>query len=324
MKVLLHGPVAVHGADVLGARLGDRVELIEAGDGAALADALAEAEVLITIAFDHTMTPAPNLRLLHLPVSGLDAIDLAAVPDGCIVCNVFEHATGVSEYAMAAMLDWTIGLAGRSARFKAGDWSESPRTGGATRPELAGKTVGCVGYGSIGQAVAARARAFGMKIHAVTRTPRPLEPEPDWLGGFEDLERLCAEADFIVIACPLTDETKGLIGAKELPAIKPSAVLINVARAHIVDEDALYEALSNGSIAGAALDPCYRYPAPNDADQRPASRPFQDLAKTIMTPHLASWTEGLIARRFQIVADNLERLLAGKPLVNRVYPVDKV
>lgn len=321
MKVLLNGPVALRGAAVLRERLGGRVELIEA-DGAALADGLAEAEVLIAFVFDHASPPAPKLRLLHLPVSGLDAIDLGAVPEGCIVCNVLEHAIGVSEYAMAAMLDWTIGLAGRSARFKGGDWSQSPRTGGPTRPELAGKTVGCLGYGTIGQAVAARARAFGMKVLAVTRDPRPLEPAPDWLGGFDDLERLLGQSDFLVIACPLTEDTRGLIDARAFAAMKPSAMLINVARAHIVDEDALHEALVSGAIAGAALDPCYRYPAPGDEDQRSSTRPFHDLDQVLITPHLSSWTDGLIARRFRIVADNIERLMAGEPLINRVFPTD--
>lgn len=321
MKVLLNGPVARRGAAVLRERLGGRVELIEA-DAAALAAGLAEAEVLIAIAFDDASPPAPELRLLHLPVSGLDAIDLGAVPEGCVVCNVFEHAIGVSEYAMAAMLDWTVGLARRSARFKGGDWSQSPRTGGPTRPELAGKTVGCLGYGTIGQAVATRARAFGMGVLAVTRTPRPLEPAPDWLGGFGDLERLLEHSDFLVIACPLTEDTRGLVGARAFAAMKPGAVLINVARAHIVDEDALHEALSSGAIAGAALDPCYRYPAPDDQDQRSSTRPFHDLDQVLMTPHLSSWTEGLIARRFTIVANNIERLMAGEPLINRVFPTD--
>ena len=237
-----------------------------------------------------------------------------------MVCNVFEHAIGVSEYALAAMLEWTIGLGRRSDRFKGGDWSQSPRTGGPTRPELAGKTVGCLGYGTIGQAVAARARAFGMGVLALTRTPRPLEPAPDWLGGFGDLERLLEGTDFLVIACPLTEDTRGLIGAEAFAAMKPTAVLINIARAHIVDEDALYEALSTGAIAGAALDPCYRYPAPGDADQRPSTRPFHDLDNALMTPHLSSWTDGLIARRFTFVADNIERLIAGEALVNRVHP----
>ena len=205
----------------------------------------------------------PKLRLVrHIPAAGLDAVDLAAVPQGCRVCNVFEHDIGVSEYVMAAMLYFTIGLVSKSERFRSGSWTDSPRVGAPFRPELAGRTVGLIGYGHIGRAVAGRAKAFGLRVMALARTRRDLDPPPDWLGEPGELPALLEAADFVVIACPLNEATRGLIGRSEFAHMKPEAVLINVARGPIVDEDALYEALANRTIRGAVLDVWYRYPEP--------------------------------------------------------------
>ena len=147
----------------------------------------------------------PQLRLIQLPVAGLDQVDLAAVPAGVPVCNVFEHELGIAEYVLAAMLHLTVDLAGRDARFKAGSWAESPLQGAPTRRELAGQTVGCIGYGHIGRAVAVRARAFGMRVMALTASGRTGDPAPDWSGGPAELDRLLEAADFLLIACPLSD-----------------------------------------------------------------------------------------------------------------------
>jgi len=323
LNVVLCGPVACQGEAALGDHFGERLAItaIESEDAASReAAAFAAADVVISFAFDRSLPPAPRLQLLQLPASGLDAVDLAAVPDGCAVCNVFEHDIGISEYVLAAMLHWTVDLAGRSARFRVGSWAESPRLAGAFRPELASRTLGCVGYGSIGRAVARRARAFGMPVVAVTRTPRPVDPAPDWLRGFDALDRLLEAADFVLIACPLTEGTRGLIAEAQLARMKRDAVLINVARGPIVDEDALFAALREGAIGGAVLDTWWRYPSPAEPDARPSRHPFHELANVVMTPHLSGWTEGLMPRRFAVIIDNLERLAAGRPLLHQVHP----
>jgi phosphoglycerate dehydrogenase-like enzyme len=320
MRVVLSGALARQGADHLRRHLGTAIELIELADGAAPADALAAADVLVTMEFDRSSPPVPKLQLIQLPVAGLDAVDLGAVPQGCRVCNVFEHEIGISEYVLAAMLHFTVGLAGRDQRFRAGSWADSPRLAAPFRPELAGKTVGCIGYGHIGRAVALRARAFGLRVMAIAARPRPLEPAPDWLGGPGELDRLLEAADFVVVACPLDAATRGLIGKAELARMRPGAVLINVARGPIVDEDALFAALREGTIGGAVLDTWYRYPNPADPTVRPSRHPFHELANVVMTPHCSGWTEGLMERRFAVIADNLERLAAGQPLVNQVHP----
>ena len=322
MHIVVNGPIACEGLSALTSHFGDRATItpFATKDAAALDPAaFAAAEVLISIAYDSSMPPTPRLRLLQLPVSGLDSVDFAVVTAGCAVCNVFEHDIGISEYVLAAMLHDTVGLAGRNARFKAGSWVENPVRGGAFRRELAGQTLGTIGYGSIGRAVATRARAFGMRVMAVTRTPRALEPAPDWLGGFDQLDHLLAHADYVLIACPLNDETRGLIGRAQLARMKRGAVLINVARGPIVDQDVLYEALRDGVVGGAILDTWYRYPSAAEPEVMPADHPFHELANVVMTPHLSGWTEGLMPRRFAVIIDNLERLAAGRPLRHQVH-----
>jgi phosphoglycerate dehydrogenase-like enzyme len=218
------------------------------------------------------------------------------------------------------MLHFTLDLAARSARFKAGSWAESPLQGGPARRELAGQTLLCLGYGHIGREVARRARAFGMPITAVTASGGAGTPAPDQVGGPDDLDRLLRTADFVLVACPLTERTRGLIGAAELARMQPGAVLINVARGAIVDEPALFEALRARRIGGAVLDTWYRYPSAEEPAIRPGTLSFHELDNVVMTPHCSGWTEGLMPRRFAVIADNLERLQAGRPLLNQVHP----
>jgi phosphoglycerate dehydrogenase-like enzyme len=313
MKIMLNGGFAQQGEGLLRRHFGGAVEILDP-------DAAAGAEVLITLAFDGGMPAMPQLRLIQLPVAGLDQVDLAAVPAGVPVCNVFEHELGIAEYVLAAMLHLTIDLAGRDARFKAGSWAESPLQGAPTRRELAGQTVGCIGYGHIGRAVAVRARAFGMRVMALTASGRTGDPAPDWSGGPAELDRLLEAADFLLIACPLSAATRGLIGAPQLARMKRGAVLINVARGAIVDERALFEALRERRLGGAVLDTWYRYPSAEAPAVRPGNLPFHELANVIMTPHCSGWTDGLMARRFALICDNVERLCDGRPLLNQVHP----
>jgi phosphoglycerate dehydrogenase-like enzyme len=190
MKIVLNGPVAKPGMEILRRRFGAGADIAAVDhrqiDERAL-QAFAAAEVLVTVDFDAALPPTPRLRLIHVPAAGLDAVDLAAVPDRCRVCNAFEHEIGISEYVMAAMLHHVVDLAGRSARFKAGSWAESPRLLAPLRPELARRTVGTIGYGHIGRAIARRAKACGMRVMALARTRRELDPAPDWLGEPQDL-----------------------------------------------------------------------------------------------------------------------------------------
>ena len=125
--------------------------------------------------------------------------------------------------------------------------------------------------------------------------------------------------DTVLIACALAPETKGLIDARRLALMKPGALLINVARAAIVDEDALYAALKDGHLGGAALDVWWQYPTANEPERRPSRRPFHELSNVLMTPHSSSSSEATADRRWSAVAGNLDRFARGESLQNVVF-----
>jgi phosphoglycerate dehydrogenase-like enzyme len=321
MKSVLKGIHAATREAVLRRKLAHPAD-IAACDGSepqeALAAALADADVAVAMSWRAPVPPAPNLKLLQLPGAGLDGIDFSLVPEGAQVCNVFGHETGIAEYVLLAMLEWQVRLGEMNAAFKAGSWRHSLIRLGPQHGEVAGKTVGLIGYGHIGRAVAQRAKACAMRVVAITRTPPGDDANLDAAFPIARLHEALAQCDVVVLACPLTEATRNLIDGAALAAMRPHAVLINVARAAVVDEDALYEALSGGRIGGAVLDVWYRYPKPGGPDVRPSRRPFHELDNVIMTPHASAWTEGLIERRWTVIADNIARLADGRPLHNQV------
>jgi phosphoglycerate dehydrogenase-like enzyme len=159
-----------------------------------------------------------------------------------------------------------------------------------------------------------------MKVMALTQTPRPLEPEPTFLGGYDDLPKLLDEVDFLVICCPLTEQTRGIIGERQLAAMKSSAVVINVARGHIADEDALYAALKDRVIGGGILDTWYQYPSADNPGIRSSRLPYHELDNVLMTPHISGWSEGQQQRRWAKTGDNIEAMLMGGELINVLRP----
>lgn len=257
-------------------------------------------------------------RLLQTPSAGLDGIALTALPKGCTACNVFEHEIPVAEYAIFAVLEHVLELEALPARLDAQSWPAVL----ADRPfhgEASGRTMTLVGFGHIGRMIATRARALGMRIIAVTRRGQA-DPDAELSLPVARLREALPETDVLVLCCPLDEATRGLIGAAELAAMKPSALLINVARAEVAEEQALFEALRDRRIARAAVDVWYHYPKPGETDCPPSRFPFHTLPNLRATPHVAGWTEGLMQRRYAFIADNIRRLERGERLENVVRP----
>jgi len=292
--------------------------VIDTQDLAALDRALAHADAMVSMSWKWELRQASNLKLLQLPGAGTDEIDFARVPRATAICNCYEHEIGIAEYVLGAMLEWTIAVRRMDWQFRRGSWAGSylcgPRHG-----ELFGKTLGIVGYGRIGRGVAQRAKAFGMRVVACTRSPRPDAAFADRVDGMERLGDLLADADFIAVAAPLNDQTRGLFDTRAFAAMRRTAVIINVARGAIIDEQALYQALAERRIGGAIIDVWYRYP-PQGQPQgpRPSVFPFHELDNVLMTPHVSAWTDGLLPRRNRAVATNLNRLARGEALLNVV------
>jgi phosphoglycerate dehydrogenase-like enzyme len=283
---------------------------------------LAGVDVLITLVFTAEMAAAAGrLRLVQVPGAGLDRIDRTAVPPAASLANVHGHEVGIAEYVLGAMIALGRDFGRVDSRLRAGHWESQWAPGVPPPPpwpELAGRTLGIVGYGGIGQALAQRAHAFGMQVCAIRRdVGQSAGHDLALLGSLDILDEVLRRSDHVAITLPLTENTRGLIGAQQLRLMKPTAMLVNVSRAQIVDEDALYDALSAGRIRGAALDVWYRYPASADP-VLPSHRPFHTLPNVLMTPHVAGWTDGMLEARATLIAENIERTARGERPANLV------
>jgi phosphoglycerate dehydrogenase-like enzyme len=293
-------------------------------DEAGIISRLVDADVLVTMVLTGAMGRAcTRLKLVQVPGAGLDRIDRSAMPHGAWLANVYGHENGIAEYVMGAMIALTRDFVRLDLALREGDWQSQWATGVAPPPvwpELAGKTIGILGYGRIGQAVARRARAFDMKICAVRHdVRRSVEGDVAFLGGPEATDEIIGQSDYVLIAMPATHATVGLMDRRRLGLMKSTAFLINVSRAEIVDEDALYDALAERSIAGAALDVWYRYPR-ESGPTPPATRPFHELPNVLMTPHVSGWTDGMLDARAKLITENIRRVAHRETPLNLVEP----
>lgn len=223
------------------------------------------------------------------------------------------HGVPVAEHAVAMMFYLARAFDHVEASRRAGRLWDRDRVACAPSPvgELVDSVVGIIGFGGIGREVGKRAKGLGMQVWAVDREPGTASDVVDRLFGPEDLTTVLAGSDYVVLCVPHTQETDGLIGAAELGAMKESAVLINVARGRIVDEQALAEALKAGSIRGAGLDVFQDEPLPADS-------PLWQLDNVCLTPHLGGVSPRFWEREAELIIENTRRYLAGEPMLNVV------
>ena len=251
LRVAFAGTFAARVEERVRAHLGMACDVIVDGESGIVSQ-LAEVDVLVTLAFTREMgRSARRLKLVQVPGAGLDRIDRSALPTGTWLANAYGHEVGIAEYVIGAMLAVNRGFCRLDARLRRGDWESQWAATAPPAPwsELAGKTLGILGYGRIGQAVAQRARAFDMAVWAIRRdVTRCDAPGLAFLGGPEALDEVLRRADHLAITLALTEATRGLLGEREFQLMKPTAVLINVARAEIVEEEALYRALAPAPI----------------------------------------------------------------------------
>jgi len=322
MKALFLGNVAADTARGITAELppGLHVEIL--GDPQQLMQSPAaadDAEILVTNHWRPEYPPVPNVRLVQSVATGIELIDLAALPRGVAVCNAFGHETAIAEYVLMTMLVWSHRFREIEGEFRTrSSWRPSWVQSGAPHGEILGTTVGIVGLGRVGREVARRAAAFGCRVIAVNRSRREPEGGVERVFPLDQLDRMLPECDFVVLAIAQGPETEGLIDARRLGLMKRSAFLVNIARGAVLDEDAVYAALRDRGIGGAALDVWWRYPSESEPERRPSQHPFHALPNVIMTPHCSGWTEGMVARRWAEVAGNINRFVRGEPLDNVV------
>ncbi len=290
-------------------------------------ETLSTADVLVGTDFTAEMgKAAPNLKAILVPAAGVDRVEPDAVPAGCFVTNAYAHEAPIAEWVMACAVALDHHLFKADRTFREGSWEMWPGRYGSYR-ELIGRTFGVIGLGAIGKRVAKLANAYDMRVIAAGRRPEQVD-EAKTLGieygaGEAAMRRVLSESDFVLVSTPLNAKTTGLIGADELALMKPNAYIINPARGHIVDEKALYNVLKDRRIAGAAVDTWYEYPKTETDAPRPSKYPFWELDNIIMTPHQSGATVGTRNRRAKVVAENIDRLTRGEPLLNVVAELSR-
>jgi glycerate dehydrogenase len=270
----------------------------------------AQAEIVLTnkavLAAEH-IRQLPQLKYIGVTATGTNIVDLAAArARGIPVTNVPAYGTrSVAQTTIALLLELTQHVGHHAQTVRASQWARSVDWCYWERPliELDGLTLGIVGFGRIGQAVAELAAAFGMNVLVYNPSSKAAPP----FVRFVELETLFRQSDVLSLHCPLTPQTQNLINAERLSWMKPTAFLLNTGRGPLIDEPALAAALNSGRIAGAALDVL-------SVEPPPANNPLLTAKNCIITPHLAWATRAARSRLLSVAVGNLRAFLSGKPL----------
>lgn len=284
-----------------------RLHTSRAADRAELFSRIAAADVLINVRAytrldDEALANAPRLKLVSILGTGTDNVDLAAATKrGISVTNTpGVGAASVAELTLGLMLGLVRAIPLSDARLRQGTWQH------VEGPELAGKTLGLLGLGAIGQYVARLAGAFGMRVTAWSYSLDSARAERLGVDLVEQ-DDIFRQADVVSVHLRNTPEVRGIVGARELALMKPTAYLINTARGALVDEAALADALRAQQIAGAALDVYQEEPL------LPERNPFRDLPNVVLTPHVGAVTREANTRSRAMPVDNIIAFLEGRP-----------
>jgi phosphoglycerate dehydrogenase-like enzyme len=252
----------------------------------------------------------PHLRWVHFRSVGLDHALFAEISESSVLLtnSIGIYSAALGEFTLAAILYFAKDLRRMIRNQIAGVWEPFDVT------PISGQTLGLVGYGDIGRAIATRVRPLGMSVLAVKRhTPAPVAPDPlvDAFYTPEHRIEMISCCDYLAVAAPLTAETRGTIDAPEFAAMKPTAVVINVGRGPIIDEPALLHALTTGQIKGAALDVF-------DQEPLPPGHPFYKLENVLLSPHCADHTPVWLDEAMELFIEQYQRFQKGEPLLNVV------
>jgi D-2-hydroxyacid dehydrogenase (NADP+) len=292
-------------------------EVIEARTPDERARVLPGADILLATRIKSAeVASAPRLQWIQSTAVGVAPLLVPEIVDGpVVVTNVRgTHSPQIAEHAIALVLALRRRLHIARERQSTRTWAQT-EIQAARVPLLANSTLVVVGLGAIGSHVATLAAGLGMRVLAVRR--RPAEPAPPGVRtvfGADRLREALAEADAVVLATPTTADTRAMIGAAELAAMRPTAVLVNVARGRLIDDSALIDALERGQIAGAGLDAFIREPLPDD-------NPLWRMPNVLITPHTAAFGDDYWKPAVDLFLDNLQRFTRGEPLVNVVNKV---
>jgi D-3-phosphoglycerate dehydrogenase len=322
LKVLLASPRLARIVSRLQKLIPDNIKLIipKTGSEEELISLVHDVEVIVCVRLSSKVAKAAEkLKLIQKTGAGVDAIPFHVLKEDVFVANTSgANPVPLAEGAVALILALAKQIVQRHNRFKSGNMERGQGV------ELRGKKAGIIGLGHIGLEVSRLLQAFQMKILALKRHPtQALKTKLglDFLGGPNDLDYLLNESDFVIVTAALTPETRGIIGERELRLMKPTSYIVNVARAAIIQEKALYEALKEGRIAGAGLDvwwpPHWWDTRWNPSGETP-SYPFWNFPNVIATPHCIGSTDISSDAGLRIIAENIYRVADGKTPINQV------
>jgi phosphoglycerate dehydrogenase-like enzyme len=272
---------------------------------------LPDADAIISWPAREALPVAKQLRWVHSTSAGIERIwslpELAAMDHVTLTNGRGAHAATIADHCFAFMLALTRNIPALLEDKQARRWDRAARSQGVR--ELSGSVLGVLGAGRIGSEIARRGLGFGMEIRAVDANPAAECPGATEVWGVERLDDLLRVGDYLAVAIPITPQTRGLIGARELALMKPDAYLFVMSRGGIVDQDALAAALATGRLAGAGLDA-------TDPEPLPPEHPLWDLPNVLISPHSSGASRQTRDRGQQILRENLRRFLAGEPLLN--------
>jgi glycerate dehydrogenase len=281
-----------------------------------------DAEILVInkVRLDReTLQRLPKLRLIAVVATGYDVIDVTAAAElGIAVANVPVYGTdSVAQFVFALLLELCHRVGLHDQAVHAGEWTRCDNFSFWKTPllELAGKTMGIVGFGRIGQRVALIAQALGMRVLAYRKSARSISPALEAIEWAENLEQLFAASDVISLHCPLTSSNRGIVDKTLLAVAKPGALLINTARGPLINEQDLADALNDNRLGGAAVDVVSVEPII-------AGNPLLTAQNCIITPHMAWATQQARHRLMALTAENIRAFIKGQPtnLVNHPVP----
>jgi phosphoglycerate dehydrogenase-like enzyme len=311
LLVVIADPAATYLAPL--SRVPQNVQMVVTDDLGQLKMIVPEAEVILYASLSRVLVQilplAQRARWIHVLWTGVDGV---LTPEMLKLPAILTNGRGVFSGPLA---DWVVAV----MLFFAFDFGRVIRQQEQRVWEpfisstLKGRTLGIVGYGSIGSAVAARARQFGMKIAALRRRPELFQGDPlvDQGYGPGQLSELMAASDYLLVVTPLTAATRGMIGAEEIAAMKPEGVLINIGRGPVIDENALVRALETNGIRGAALDVFNTEPLPAD-------HPLWRMPNVLLSPHTADRVADFLVPPFECFFENLDRFMRGQHLLHVV------
>ena len=306
IKVLIASGISQEVADML-QDAPSEMEIEFLPEGAALSDHLSDVEILYGVVSEEALPHAESLQWVMQPFVGVERSMYPAFKESpvTLVNSKGLYGPQLAEHAFALLLALTRGINTQLELMREKEWKWLPCA------EVSGMTMGVLGLGGIGRAVAQRAKAFEFNVIAVDPEPMEKPDTVDELGQLDWLPEFLSRSEVLTVCCPITPQTHKLLSHAEFDALPEGCYFINVSRGKVVDEDALTAALQSGKLAGAGLDVTYTEPCPPD-------NPLWTLPNVILTSHTAGASQNIAKRAMQTFLNNMHRYVNGEPLINIV------